>query len=105
MPILRIVVAVVWLGLALWAQQSTARRVFAYAGAIVACVHVFALVLGLAVRRFQGGYDFSGFAAGIVVGIIMGVFVGKLAGQSTGLYWLSQIIAAGFLVYRPLFAF
>jgi hypothetical protein len=100
--LVRLAVSLVWLALAYWAQNSGARALFAYAGAIVACVHVFGAVVGFAVHRAQGGWDFSGLAAGVAIGIVCGIFAGRLGVHSAAMYWASQIVAAAFLIYLPL---
>jgi hypothetical protein len=99
---LRVIAALVWIALAFWGQRSSVRPIFAYVGAIVACIHIFGAAIGFAVKRVQGGYDFSGLVAGVVIGLIVGVFIGKLAAGSQPVYWAVQIIAAGFVAYLPL---
>ena len=98
----RAALVVAWLALAWWAQGSSLRWVFAYAGAIVACVHLFGTVAGFAVQRMQGGWDLSGLAAGVVVGLLFGIFAGRMGVHSQEVYWAAQIVAAAFLIWLPL---
>jgi hypothetical protein len=104
MPV-RAAAAVVWIALAWWAQHSSVRPLFAYTGAIVACVHLLGAIVGFAVQRVQGGWDFSGLAVGALIGIVCGIFAGRLAAHSAPIYWAAQTIAAAFVVYLPLVSF
>ena len=103
--LIRAALAVVWLALAWWAQGSGWRPFFAYTGAVVACVHLFGTVVGFAVQRMQGGWDFSGLIAGVVIGLICGILAGRMGVHSPAVYWAAQIVGAAFIIRLPLFWF
>ena len=98
-----------WLLLALFSVKAPLpRRVFAYAGSVLALVHVCAMVLGLLDRNLnrrpaEGGVPVGGFFTGIAVGLVLGVLLGGFVSRNTVLYVLAQVITAGFLAFMPLF--
>jgi uncharacterized protein YcfJ len=54
-------------------------------------------------RPVEGGVPVGGFLIGIVVGLVIGVLLGGLVSRNLVLYCTIQIVAAGFLVFLPLF--
>jgi hypothetical protein len=103
-------VGISWLVLALIFQRGPGmRRFFAYAGPMVALAHAGALGIGLLYaqlfdkRSVEGGVSLVGFLIGIVIGLIAGALLGGTVLRNTALYWIAQIVAAGFLVFLPLF--
>ena len=94
-----------WLVLALLLRE---RRVFAYAGSVVAMVHLCALVCGRLYQAIQQpsatpGVSTAGFLAGIAMGVIAGTLIGGPASRNPLTYWAMQATAAGFLMFLPLF--
>jgi predicted MFS family arabinose efflux permease len=103
----RYLVAAVWIALAVLLRN---RRFFAYAGSIVAMVHLGGLGIGKLAQTVQRstsepGPSIAGFVAGIALGVIAGAFLGGPAYRNSAVYWVVQAIAAGFLLFLPLFRF
>jgi hypothetical protein len=109
-PIGKALIFVVWLGAAAACDFSPkTRRVMAYAGAVVALVHVFAFV-GAKVEgalrtpsRDGMNAPILGFFAGILVGGLAGVPLGAVAAKNRMVYAAAHLVAALFLALLPLF--
>ena len=106
---MKYVAAGVWLLIALLCSSHTgARRICAYAGVIIALVHVCALGIGMVDSRWnkhsmQGGEPpVGGFIVGIGVGVILGCLAGGVVSRNIVLFWLVQAAVAGFLIFLPL---
>ena len=97
-----------WLLLALLFRNTPwARRFFAYAGSVLALVHVCALGIGMLDAHFnkrpvEGGAPVGGFLIGIAVGVVLGLLVGGTVSRNTVLYIVVEVVAAGFLMVLPL---
>ena len=98
-----------WLLLAVvFRNPGGGRRFFAYAGAIVALMHVLSMAggwLNHALRRptSEVTVDLVGVFAGILAGIVLGALLGGTVYRNHFLYWIMQVVAAGFLAFYPLF--
>jgi hypothetical protein len=97
-----------WLVLALVLSTGPARKFLAYAGSVLAFVHLCALLFGkLDVywnrRPVEGGVPVGGFTVGIAVGLILGLLLGGMVSRNSVLYYSVQVVASGFLMFLPLF--
>jgi len=106
---MKYVLAGLWLLFSLLSVNALLpRRFFAYAGSILAFVHVCALGLGMLDRNLnrrpaEGGVPVGGFFIGIAVVLVLGALLGGFVSRNTALYVLVQVVTAGFLVFLPLF--
>ena len=105
---MKYVVAGLWLAGSLVAARSpTLRRMFAYAGSVIALVHICALTLGLLDQRWnrrpvEAGVPIGGFLIGIAVGVVLGLVLGVFVSRTPALYWIVQLTAVAFLIFLPL---
>ncbi len=97
-----------WIALNLLFRNSPGtRRFFAFAGSILALVHICALVFGMIETRYyrrpvESGVPLGGFLIGILAGILLGVLTGSAISRNYVLYWAVQVVVAGFLIFLPL---
>ena len=102
-------IGVMWLAAAYFVGSSpSGRRIFAYLGAMVALAHAGALVGGLisqrlARRSIEGGVSLTGFLIGLCLGVLVGAAIGSLVSRNSTLFWITQIAAAAFIMFLPLF--
>jgi hypothetical protein len=106
---MKYVVAGVWLAGSLVAARSpTLRRMFSYAGSVIALVHICALTVGLLDQRWnrrpvESGVPIGGFLIGIAVGVVLGLVLGVFVSRTPALYWVVQLTVVAFLIFLPLF--
>ena len=104
---MRYAVGAAWLALAVLLRN---RRGFAYAGCILAMVHVLALACGRLYQAMERpssepGVSAAGMLIGIALGVAAGVAIAPTAARVPALYWVMQAAAVAFLIWLPLVRF
>jgi hypothetical protein len=107
MPLIfKLALGIAWLGLAHGlASSSVGRRIFAYAAAIVVCMHVGATVGVLLQNIFwppSGSFSLRGYLIGVALGILLGVGVARYAVRLDPVYWVVQVLAVAFVLLFPM---